>query len=195
MGFFVRVRKAAPFFSCLLLLMLACSVPVPPGEIDEEGTAPPPPLPSGTEPAEEAEESETRFFESLQLNKNGTVYTDIDVYDVRNIRFNTGHGFGKSGALVGYYLNTRYELEIGYIDELRVTGKVSPSEARAEPHHFDMVEDQHLDYTFHTRLKMTNGERLEFVVRINHIQGELQEGGTFNLTGDELRSLKKIVFF
>jgi hypothetical protein len=198
MGSLSGFRKAAPLsFLLILPFFLACSAPAPPGDIDAGASEsePPPPPPVGVERAVDAEEDAPVFLGSLQLNKNGTVYTDIDTYDVRNIRFNTGHGFGKSNALVGYYLNTRYELEIGFIDELRVIGKISPSEARAEPHHFDMVEDKDLDYTFRTRLRKTDGERIEFVVRINHVQGELQEGGVFNLSGDELKALKKIVFF
>ncbi len=195
MGFLSGFRKAAPLFNLLILpFLLACSAPGPPGEIDAKGMEPPPPPPLERDPVQDTDD-EPVFLGSLQLNKHGTVYTDIDTYDVRNIRFNTGHGFGKSNALVGYYLNTRYELEIGFIDELRVSGRISTSEARAEPHHFDMVEDKDLDYTFRTRLKKTDGERIEFIVRINHIQGELQEGGVFNLTGDELKALKKIVFF
>jgi len=147
--------------------------------------------------AEDAAEAveDSPFQETLQEHKHGTVTTDLDYYDVRNIRFNTGHGFVTGGALVGYYLNTRYELKVRFIEKMTVVGKISSSEARAAPHRFDMIEDKDLDFIFRTQVKKTDGERIEFIVRINDIQGELQEGGSLNLTEDELKTLRKIVFY
>ena len=106
-----------------------------------------------------------------------------------------GTASAAADALVGYYMNTRFEIKKRFIDKLTVIGKLSPSEILSAAHKFDMVEDKDLDYIFRTELKRTDGERIEFIVRINQISGELQEGGTFNLKGDELRALRKIVFF
>lgn len=147
------------------------------------------------EPSSSVAEEDDPFQETLMVNKHGTVYTDIDRYDVRNIRFNTGHGFGGADALVGYYKNTRFEIKKRFIDKLTVIGKLSPSEILSASHKFDVVEDKDLDYVFRTELKKTDGERIEFIVRFNLISGELQEGGSFSLKGDELKALRKIVFF
>lgn len=178
-----------------LLVLLGCAAPpsgkapdarpAPQGDAsaDVVGQAPPPA--AGEDP----------FQETLMVNKNGTVYTDIDRYDVRNIRFNTGQGFGAADALVGYYKNTRFEIRKRFIDKLVVLGRLSPSEILAAPNRYDMVDDKDIDYIFRTELTRVDGERIEFIVRINQISGELQEGGTFTLTGDELQTLRKIVFY
>ncbi|MFH1279262.1 MAG: hypothetical protein ABIK65_12890 [Candidatus Eisenbacteria bacterium] len=186
----------------LSLFLFSCASAPPPGESNgsPEGETPgrearkEPGTPAGDPRGSETGE-EDPFQETLMVNKHGTVYTDIDRYDVRNIRFNTGHGFGGGDALVGYYKNTRFEIKKRFIDKLTVIGKVSRSEILSESHRYDMIEDKDVDYIFRTDLKKTDGERIEFIVRINQISGELQEGGAFDLRGDELKALRKIVFF
>jgi len=195
MRWFVGWPRASLFFFFGLLILCGCAGPAHMGEIDERSREVPAGSPEEIGSTDRRTEEDFGLPQTLQLHKHGTVYTDMDTYDVRNIRFVTGQGFGRSNALMGYYLNTRYEYEINYIDQLRVEGKVTPSEVMSVPHRYDMVEDQHLNYIFRTTLKMTNGERIEFIVRIDRISGELQEGGSFNLVDDELQTLKKIVFY
>ncbi len=177
----------------VLFLALSCAAPPPHGEVDSERVGETSAPAAGLGAGEE--EADSPFSETLQVNKHAVVTTDIDTYYVRSIRFNTGHGFGSSEALVGYFLNTRYEIKKRFISQIRVLGQIAASEALSVPHKFDMVEDKDLDYTFRTEVRKTDGETLEFVVRINQIGGELQEGGVFLLTGDELQTLRKIVFY
>jgi hypothetical protein len=193
------VATTRPGSECLrvllaLLFLLACAGPPPQGGAVSESKREAAPPPEGEAAAGEAEE-DSPFSEALQVNKHAVVTTDIETYYVRNVRFNTGHGFGSSDALVGYYLNTRYEIKKRFINQIRVLDRVTAAEAHAVPHKYDMIEDKDLDYTFRTELKRTNGETIEFIVRINQIGGELQEGGAFLLTGDELQALRKIVFY
>ncbi|MBN1827284.1 MAG: hypothetical protein JW958_13580 [Candidatus Eisenbacteria bacterium] len=186
-----RVRIPLLLFWLACLLSMGCGATLPPLDSGGEAGA------SSTTEAEneEAIREESLFHETLGLHKNATVYTGLDTYDVRNVRFNTGQGFGASDALVGFVNNTRFEIKIRFIDRLRVVDRIAPAEARAVPHRFDMIEDKDLDYTFRTELKKTDNERVEFIVRINAIGGELREGGSFDLTGDELQSLRQIVFY
>jgi len=186
------IRRCVSFFPILFFLLSACAG-APPLE-DPSAKARAEERESGREAAGEAGE-DSPFLETLQVNKNGVVTTDIDTYYVRNIRFNTGHGFGSSEALVGYFLNTRYEIKKRFIKQLRVLGRIGASEALSVSHKYDMIEDKDLDYTFRTEIRKTDGETIEFIVRINQIGGELQEGGSFLLTGDELQTLRKIVFY
>ncbi|MFH1681931.1 MAG: hypothetical protein ABIH26_14985 [Candidatus Eisenbacteria bacterium] len=188
----VKRRNAFPFLALVLPLLLACAAAPPSEGVDSEAGSKG--ARSGREETPEPD-ADSPFLETLQVNKNGVVTTDIDTYYVRNIRFNTGHGFGSSEALVGYFLNTRYEIKKRFIKQIRVLGRISSSEALSVPHKFDMIEDKDLDYTFRTEIRKTEGETIEFIVRINQIGGELQEGGPFLLTGDELQALRKIVFY
>jgi hypothetical protein len=180
-------------FLLSLLFLVACTAPPPPGGVEgreaEESAA------VGAERTSDEADADSPFSETLQVNKHAIVTTDIDTYYVRNIRFNTGHGFGSSDALVGYFLNTRYEIKKRFISQIRILGKITAAEALVVPHKYDMIEDKDLDYTFRTELRKTDKETLEFIVRINQIGGELQEGGPFLLTGDELQALRKIVFY
>jgi len=171
-----------------------CGVPVDDYDItEEEGEGG---VPSAeTERTVGGEDPDDYHMDSFARHKHATITTDFDTYDVRGVAFNTGLGFGSSGALAGYYLNTKLDLDFKYISEVRIINRVSLSEALSVPHRFDMVEDQDLNYIFRTELKKTNGERIEYVVRINRIAGSLQEGGRFNLHGDELQTLQRIVFF
>jgi hypothetical protein len=185
--------RRSPFPLLFLFLLLAACAGAPRlGDADAKARS------EGRERDREAAqetESDSPFLETLQVNKNGIVTTDIDTYYVRNIRFNTGHGFGSSEALVGYFLNTRYEIKKRFIKQLRVLGRIGASEALSASHKYDMIEDKDLDYTFRTEIRKTDGETIEFIVRINQIGGELQEGGSFLVTGDELQTLRKIVFY
>jgi hypothetical protein len=185
--------RPVPIAAVVVLLLLgACAAPPPPGDA---GRAPAHEASQPAGGASAAQSDDSPFSDALQVNKHAVVTTDMETYYVRNVRFNTGQGFGGSDALVGYFLNTRYEVKKRFIQQIRVVGRISPAEALAAPHRFDMVEDKDLDYTFRTELRKTDGETLDFVVRINQIGGELQEGGTFLLTGDELQTLRKIAFY
>ena len=187
----LRIRIPLVLFTVIGLFLLGCGETIPLPESGVENAA------SGTAGAEEEDtfREESLFHESLGLHKNATIYTGLDTYDVRNVRFNTGQGFGGGDALVGFVNNTRFEIKIRFIDRLRIVDRITPAEARAVPHRYDMIEDKDLDYTFRTEMKKTDNERVEFIVRINAIGGELREGGSLDLTGDELQTLRKIVFY
>ena len=181
-------------FTAVLIVAAGCVAPPPPGDVNADagraaaGHA-------GEESAAAQESADSPFGESLQIMKNATVTTGMDRYDVRNIHFNTGHGFGGGSTLVGYDQNTRLEIRKRFISKIRILDNIMLTEALSVSHKYDMIEDQDLKYIFRTEVVKTDGERIEFIVRINQISGELQEGGSFVLTGDELQSLRNIVFY
>lgn len=183
----------------LIVLIAAggCGVPVDDyGEPTDETTEGGVPVAETEQPAgQDPDEDDAFFLDSFAYHKHATVTTDFDTYDIRNVSFNTGLGYGSSDALTGYYLNTKLDLEFKYISEVRVVGRVSMSEALSVPHRYDMVEEHNLDYIFRTELRKTDGEWIEYIVRINRIGGTLQEGGGVVIAGDELQTLKRIVFF
>lgn len=184
------IAPAVVLFAFISLFGCGTTIPESEWEIDASG--------SGDRmdgrPAAEVDE-DTPFHSSLQMHKHATITTELDTYDVRNVHFNTAQGFGRAGGLTGFINNTRFDIEKRFIDQIRVLGTITTSEARLVSHHYDMVQDRDLDFTFRTMLRKTDGERVEFIVRINRITGQLQEGGSLQLTDDELKSLKKIVFF
>lgn len=179
----------------VLIAAAGCGVPVDDYDItaeEEEGGGVPV---AETERATGSESTDDYYMDSFANHKHATITTDFDTYDVRGVSFSTGLGFGSSGALAGYYLNTKLDLDFKFISEIRIVDQITMTDALSVPHRFDMVEEQDLDYIFRTELKRTNGEWIEYVVRINRIGGSLQEGGRFSLAGDELQTLKRIVFF
>jgi len=184
--------------AAVVLLFAGCGVPVDDsnltGEIDSAEDTGGVPV-AETEKPEDGSGADDYYLDSFARHKHATIKTDFDTYDVRNVAFSTGLGYGSSNALAGYYLNTKLELDIKFISEIRVIGRVSLTDALSVPHRYDMVEEQDLDYIFRTELKKTDGERIEYIVRINQIAGNLQEGGGFRLDGDELQTLQRIVFF
>ncbi len=195
----LRFLASFSFLLVLGLILAGCGAPAldsdlaGAGDPEEEG------VPLAQTEREEGQvipdDDEAMFHESFRSHKHATVYTDLDTYDVRNIRFDTGLGFGGSDALSGYYLNTKLDLRIKYIDIIRVIDRVSLADVFASPNRYDMVEEQDADYIFRTELKKSDGERIEYIVRINRISGSLQEGGSFRLDGDELQTLRKVVFY
>ncbi len=184
-------------FALCLLLFLGCAVPDYDPDLTEiggggvDGGVPV----AETEAGQTPEESEGDFQDGFRSNKHATVTTDIDTYDIRNIAFDTGLGYGRARTLLGFYLNTRLEIEIKYISSFRVLDRITLTDALAVDSRYDMVEEQDLDYIFRLELKKTTGERIEYIVRINSIRGQLVEGGSISLTGDELQTLRKAVFY
>ncbi len=184
--------------AALVVLLVGCGIPAEDYDItvEEEPAGDEAGVPvAETERATSDSSADDYYLDSFARHKHATIKTDFDTYDVRNVAFSTGLGYGSSNALAGYYLNTKLELDIRFISEIRVIGRVSLSDALAVPHRYDMVEEQDLNYIFRTELKKTDGERIEYIVRINQIGGNLQEGGGFRLDGDELQTLQRIVFF
>ncbi len=192
----IRLREfiSLSIGALILLMPVGCGVPLDDYDITEEEEPGGVPM-AETERTDGKENSDDYFMDSFANHKHATISTDFDTYDVRGVSFSSGLGFGSSGALAGYYLNTKLDLAFKYISEVRIIDQITMSDALSVPHRFDMVEEQDLNYIFRTELKRTNGEWIEYIVRINRIGGSLQEGGGFNLHGDELQTLKRIVFF
>ncbi|NNE09923.1 MAG: hypothetical protein HKN20_15290 [Gemmatimonadetes bacterium] len=198
------IPSIRPFFSAVctaalcMLLVHGCAVPEYDPDLTEEGAS----VAEEGVPVAETEasqistsEDEGDFQGGFQSNKNATVTTDIDTYDIRNIAFDTALGYGRARTLLGFYLNTRLEIEIKYISSFRVIDRVTLTDALSVDSRYDMVEEQDLDYIFRLELKKTTGERIEYIVRINSIRGQLVEGGSISITGDELQTLRKVVFY
>lgn len=193
----VSSTRLIPFavLSLVLAFAVGCSIPEYDPDLTEEAPDETAGVPVAETETRRPTETEGNFQDAFRNNKHATVNTDIDTYDIRNIAFDTGLGYGRARTLLGFYLNTRLEMEIKYIESFRVIDRISLTDALAVDHRYDMVEEQDLDYIFRLELKKTTGERIEYIVRINSIRGQLVEGGTISLTGDELQTLRKVVFY
>jgi hypothetical protein len=132
---------------------------------------------------------------SLLTHRNATIRTGFDTYVVHDISFDTAEGFGSSEALMGFYNNTVWEFKLKFIEQIDVIGTVSASEAQSAPSNYFVREEEQLRRTFRTRLRKTDGETIEFIVRINAIRGPVETGGSLNLSRDELETLRRIEFF
>lgn len=190
------IRSCFPVVLCFALCFLlipGCSVPDYDPDLTDESVDGVPV--AETEAPQAPEETEGNFQDGFRSNKHATVTTDIDTYDIRNIAFDSGLGYGRARTLLGFYLNTRLEIEIKYISSFRVIDRITLTDALSVDSRYDMVEEQDLDYIFRLELKKTSGERIEYIVRINSIRGQLVEGGNVSLTGDELQTLRKVVFY
>jgi hypothetical protein len=132
---------------------------------------------------------------SRNMKRSATVRTAFDTYIVRNVSFDTGEGFGSSQGLNGFYNGTLWEFKLRFVERLDVIGTVDAAEALTAPQNYFVREEKELKRTFRTRLLKTDGETVEFIVRINAIQGELESGGPLLLSIDELETLRRIEFF
>ncbi len=132
---------------------------------------------------------------SLLRHRNATVVTGFDTYVVREVTFNTGEGFGSREGITGYLNGTLWEFKIRFVKSIEVVGKIDAGEAQRAPSNYSVRDEIELRRTFRTRLEKTDGERVEFIIRINEIHGTLESGGPLLLTRDELETLRKIVFF
>lgn len=132
---------------------------------------------------------------SLLRYRNAKIQTGFDNYIVRDVSFDTGEGFGSSHALLGHYNGTVWEYQFRFIKTIDVIGKIDASEARSAPNNYFARDEIDLRRTFRTRVMKTDGEVVEFVVRINAINGKLETGGALLLSRDELETLRRIEFF
>jgi hypothetical protein len=131
---------------------------------------------------------------TLIENRTAKVKTGLDTYIVHDIRFETAEGFGSDRAIMGYYNNTLWQFEIRFIRSIEVIGKIDESEALSAPDNYFAREDSHLRRTFRTWLTKTDGESVEFIVRIDAIYGSLERGGNLQLSIEELEGLRRIDF-
>ena len=132
---------------------------------------------------------------SLLRHRNATISTGFDTYVVRDVTFNTGEGFGSGQGLTGFNNGTLWEFKIRFVKSIEVVGKIDASEAQRAPNNYFVRDEIELRRTFRTRVVKTDGERVEFVVRINEIHGTLESGGPLLLTREEIETLRKIEFF
>lgn len=131
----------------------------------------------------------------LNRRRNATIKTGFGTYIVRNVRFDTGEGFGSDRAVMGFYNGTVWQFELRFVQSIEFTGKVDAEEARTAPDNYFVRDDYDLKKTFRTWLTKTSGETVEFIVRINSIRGELEEGGPLQLSLEEMETIRRIDFF
>lgn len=173
------------------LCAAGCGVPVPDIETDPSagaGTA-------GGPPAGAPADTATDASGSLVRTRSARVQTAFDTYIVRNVSFDTGEGFGSSQALMGFTNNTLWEYQIRFVESVEVFGTITAAEAQTAPQNYLVRDDPELRRTFRTRLRKTDGEVVDFIVRINDIRGTLETGGSLLLSRDELETLRRIEFF
>lgn len=131
----------------------------------------------------------------LNRKRNATIKTGFGTYIVRNVRFDTGEGFGSDRAMSGFYNGTLWQFELRFVQSIDFVGKIDAEEARTAPENYFVREDFDLRKTFRTWLTKTSGETVEFIVRINSIRGELEEGGPLQLSLEEMETIRRIDFF
>ncbi|MFN0150932.1 MAG: hypothetical protein ACKVU1_09535 [bacterium] len=131
----------------------------------------------------------------LNRKRNASIKTGFGTYIVRNVRFDTGEGFGSDRAMSGFYNGTLWQFELRFVQSIDFVGKIDAEEARTAPENYFVREDFDLRKTFRTWLTKTSGETVEFIVRINSIRGELEEGGPLQLSLEEMETIRRIDFF
>jgi hypothetical protein len=182
-------RSAAALFACLALgLVTGCTVP-------EAQTDPTTDRSATGGAADTSLAGSGGIDESLLRRRNATIRTGLDTYVVRNVSFNTADGFGGANAMMGHYNGTVWQFELRFIRSIDVVGTIDASEARSAPDNYFARDELDLRKTFRTRLTKTDGETVDFVVRINSIGGALERGGTLQLSLEELATLRSIEFF
>ena len=189
----------APITIGSILLFLSTAMIVGCGLPDAETDPTAEPRGRGASPADSSASAaggaETDPSGSLLKKRNATIQTGFDTYIVRGVSFDTGEGFGSAQALTGFFNGTLWEFKLRFVERLDVLGKIDASEALTGPQNYFVRDEQQLRRTFRTRLRKTDGESVEFIVRINSIRGELETGGQLLLTIDELETLRRIEFF
>ncbi len=190
-------QGTAPIAFALVLLVFpilvagGCGLP----EVETDPSAEPPAGTSAVDSAAAAGGDAADPSGSLLKKRNATIRTDFDTYIVRGVSFDTGEGFGSAQALMGFYNGTLWEFKLRFVERIDVIGKVDQSEALSAPQNYFVRDEQQLRRTFRTRLRKTDGETVDFIVRINAIRGELESGGPLLITIDELETLRRIEFF
>jgi hypothetical protein len=96
---------------------------------------------------------------------------------------------------MGFYNGTVWQFELRFIQTLEVLGEVEAEEARNAPENYYVRDEYDLRKTFRTRLTKTDGETVDFIVRINAIRGDLEDGGPLQLTPEEMETLRRVDFF
>ncbi len=193
----MRPRTVLITFALILLILPSllaggCGLP----ELETDPATEPPAVASRADSAAAATGGDVGDTSgSLLKKRNATIRTDFDTYIVRGVSFDTGEGFGSSQALAGFYNGTLWEFKLRFVERLDVIGKIDATEALTGPQNYFVRDEQQLRRTFRTRLRKTDGETVEFIVRINSIRGELETGGPLLITIDELETLRRIEFF
>lgn len=183
-----RGARAAALLAALALA--GCGAALPDVETDPGGAEAP-----SAEATPESSDSSRALDGSLVRHRNGTIRTAFDTYIVRDISFDSGEGLSSAQGLLGFANGTLWEYKIRFIRSIEVLGKVSAAEARSAPSNYFVRDEQELRRTFRTRLEKTDGEIVDFIVRINGIGGTLEAGGPLLLSRDELETLRRIEFF
>jgi hypothetical protein len=186
------IRRALVAAGALAICGLVSSCTTP--EVQDDPT-----VNTGSGPAAEPEAGVAGPVVNTDANKliehrTAKVRTGLDTYIVHDIRFETAEGFGSDRAIMGYYNNTLWQFELRSILSIEVLGTISESEALSAPDNYFVREDQQLRRTFRTWLTKTDGESVEFIVRIDAIYGALERGGSLQLSTEELESLRRIDF-
>lgn len=191
----MRSRGIALVFSLFIALFMLTGCGMPEPQTDPTTTAPPGGTGAADTPREAPPGSSIDPGSSLLTKRNATIRTGFDTYVVRDVSFDTGEGFGSSTALTGFYNGTLWEYKLKFIESIDVIGTVDAAEAQNAPSNYFVRDEQQLRRTFRTRLRKTDGQTVEFIVRINAIRGNLESGGPLLLTIDELETLRRIEFF